>query len=78
MRIPSFSCVVTPSAWLLAAFPGRTKGLLCAATMVMLLNFLLQNCGWPLQACVFVGRAEEDVEVALCRPVPFIAIEVDP
>jgi len=31
--------------------------------MVMLLYLRLQKSGWPLQACVFVGRAEEEVAV---------------
>ena len=75
MRIPSFNCVVTCRTWLLAAFPGRTKGLLCAATMVTLLNFLLQNCVWPLHGCVFVGCAEDGVKVVLCKAVPFVEVE---
>jgi hypothetical protein len=54
------------------------NGLLCAATYVILLNLRLQNCGWPLQGCVFVGTADVDVDVAVlfCRVVPFNAVEV--
>jgi hypothetical protein len=54
------------------------NGLLCAATYVILLNLRLQNCGWPLQGCVFVGIADVDVDVAVlfCRVVPFNAVEV--
>ena len=45
------------------------KGELCAAMCVTLLNLRLQNCGWPLHGCVFMGCTEVDVLVAL-SPVP--------
>lgn len=48
---------------------GRTKGLLCAPTKVILLYFRLQNSGELLQACVFVGTAEVDVLLAVEFPV---------
>jgi hypothetical protein len=43
----------------------------------MLLNFRLQNSGWPLQGCVFVGCTDDEVEVALCRAVPFLDADDD-
>lgn len=53
------------------------NGLLWAATYVMLLNLRSQNCGWPLQGCVFLGTADVDVDVAVLfrRVVPFNVVE---
>lgn len=59
------------SAWLLAALFFTTNAELWATTLVMLLYFLLQNSGNPLQGRVFVGRAELLVELA----VPFRVLE---
>lgn len=55
------------STWLLAALFLTTNAELCATTLVILLYFLLQNSGNPLQGTVFVGRAE--LLVALAVPL---------
>lgn len=52
MRIPSSSWVVTSNAWFAATLSGRTNGLLCAATIVMLEYLRMQNSGQPLQGWV--------------------------
>lgn len=77
MRTPSSSCSVTPSIWLLAAFPGTTNGALCATTIVILLYLRSQNSGWPLHGIVFVGAAPELVDE---RGIPevFVPLEAAP
>lgn len=73
MRTPSSSWVVTSNAWFEATLPARTNGLLCAATMVMLEYFRVQNSGQPLQGWVLttgVCEAAALEAVALGAAVP--------
>lgn len=66
--MPSSSCVTTPSSWFEAALPVRSKGELCAATMVILLYLRAQNSGQLLQGRVLVTAGCVAVEDAV--PVP--------
>ncbi len=56
-RMPSLSWSVTSSCWLLAEFPGRTKGLLCAPTTVTPEYLRSQNSTQPLQGVVLVSSS---------------------
>lgn len=69
--MPSFSWVVKPYFWLLAALPVTANAALCAATCVILPYDLSQNSAHPLQGWVFVGTVLELVDDLVAETVKF-------